>query len=753
MRRGWKSAKRCVEIHLAAVVTLLVLLPQAVRPTGGGFYKLPNGTSVDHDECSTTDFCSVNALCINTYGSYHCQCQAGYRNHNKKVTFPYSESFCRDINECTEQRGLCGPNATCKNTIGNYSCSCQPGFRSTSGQQTFTANESSCQDIDECTETPEICGPNAKCTNTLGTYNCSCSQGFNSSSGQQTFRANESSCQESPPDGPPQNCSLLYLPIELNQTFIDSSSWFCYISNYTLFVSQRLCDQSTSAPPLKDASAALSSILADQAHWTDMTKEHKSIVAEIYLQTIEELMLSVPENNDSHLWRENTSTENLELEILRIPSKYSAVKDTQELRSRGNMLEVNVQSIMGADREGPVTIGFSSYTGMELILNESFFNSSVSTSSAMKVNSPVVTATVSSRRQHNVTGPVKLTFHHKQLHWSNPVFCVYWKYQKNGSSWSPEGCEVVISNVSHTTCSCSHLTSFALIMAVYEQKIPDDSAFSIFSCVVVSTSLACLALAILTFLFTRSIVDANKTVYLHLSLCLFGAHLLFLIGVEWTSNKTLCSVVAGLLHFLFLASFTWMSLGGLQLLLLVRNLRAVKYSSRQGLRRRHLLPVGYGAPALIVAVAAVVFPRGYGGERHCWLSHQRGFFWSFLGPSWFLIAANLLLFSSVLYNLRSQLHGINSDVSKLKDTRQLTFKSIAHFVIMGCSWAVGLHQELQVLRYLFVLLNGLQGFFIFLVYCLLNRQVRGEYRSCFSRVTRQTETSVPEGTATKDTTL
>ncbi|KAG2457948.1 AGRE1 protein, partial [Polypterus senegalus] len=384
-----------------------------------------------------------------------------------------------------------------------------------------------------------------------------------------------------------------------------------------------------------------------------MTKEHKSIMAEIYLQTVEKLMMSVPDNNDSRLWRENVSTKNL----------------------------------------GPVTIGFSSYVGMELILNESFFYSSVSTSSAMKVNSPVITATVGNRQQHNLTAPVKLTLHHKQLHLSNPV-CVYWKYQTSGSSWSPEGCKMLISNVSHTTCSCSHLTSFALIMAISEQKIPDDSALSIFSSVVVSISLVCLALAILTFLLTRSIVDVNKTVYLHLSLCLFGAHLLFLTGVESTSNKTLCSVIAGFLHFLFLASFTWMSLGGLQLLLLVRNLKAVKYSSRQGLRRRHLLPVGYGAPALIVAVAAVVFPSGYGGEQHCWLSQYRGFFWSFRGPSYFLITANLLLFTSVLYNLRSQLHGVNSDVSKLKDTRE----NFAFGAMMDFEWFVFLLTQQKDIR-------------------------------------------------------
>ncbi|MGH0179998.1 UNVERIFIED_CONTAM: hypothetical protein FKN15_003014, partial [Acipenser sinensis] len=150
----------------------------------------------------------------------------------------------------------------------------------------------------------------------------------------------------------------------------------------------------------------------------------------------------------------------------------------------------------------------------------------------------------------------------------------------------------------------------------------------------------------------------------------------------------LCAVIAGLLHYLFTASFAWMCLEGVQLYLLVRNLNVVKYSSRQGLRRRFLLLAGYGSPALIVAVSAGVFPEGYG--------------------------SNTLL---------------------------LTFKAIAHCFIMGCSWILGFFQGLEFFRFVFVIINSLQGPFIFLVHCVLNQQVRMEYRKWFGCIYKQKDSS------------
>ncbi|KAG6921029.1 adhesion G protein-coupled receptor E4, partial [Chelydra serpentina] len=92
------------------------------------------------------------------------------------------------------------------------------------------------------------------------------------------------------------------------------------------------------------------------------------------------------------------------------------------------------------------------------------------------------------------------------------------------------------------------------------------------------------------------------------------------------------AVIAGLLHYLFLACFTWMFLEGLHLFLTVRNLQVVNYTSASRFKKRFMYPFGYGFPALVVAISAAVNPDGYGTSEHCWLSLERGFRWSFLGP-------------------------------------------------------------------------------------------------------------------------
>ncbi|MGH0168367.1 UNVERIFIED_CONTAM: hypothetical protein FKN15_054442 [Acipenser sinensis] len=187
-----------------------------------------------------------------------------------------------------------------------------------------------------------------------------------------------------------------------------------------------------------------------------------------------------------------------------------------------------------------------------------------------------------------------------------------------------------------------------------------------------------------------------------------------------------------------------MCLEGVQLYLLVRNLNVVKYSSRQGLRRRYLLLAGYGSPALIVAVSAGVFPEGYGSNTLCWLSHGRGFVWSFLGPVCVTIAVSrypccvhdVCTISSVTDSLH-----LPTDYDALSITLLLTFKAIAHCFIMGCSWILGFFQGLEFFRFVFVIINSLQGPFIFLVHCVLNQQVRVEYRKWFGRIYKQKDSS------------
>uniref|UniRef100_A0A674IPV1 Adhesion G protein-coupled receptor E1 n=1 Tax=Terrapene triunguis TaxID=2587831 RepID=A0A674IPV1_9SAUR len=330
------------------------------------------------------------------------------------------------------------------------------------------------------------------------------------------------------------------------------------------------------------------------------------------------------------------------------------------------------------------------------------------------LNSRVVSGAVGDGRPIHLSRPAHFTLRHRQVE-EEEALCVYWKVVAESGSWSQDGCTAVHKTSTHTTCRCNHLSSFSILMAPTTENYPRI----IITYVGLTLSLLCLFLAILTFLLCRSIRNVSTSLHLQLCLCLFLADLLFLTPVA-------CAVIAGLLHYLFLACFSWMFLEGLHLFLTIRNLKVVNYTSASRFKKRFMYPFGYGFPALVVAISAAVNPDGYGTSEHCWLSLDRGFRWSFLGPVCAIILINITFFTLTLWILRNSLSSLNADVSTLRDHRLLTFKAISQLFILGCTWSLGLLQvgpAATVMAYLFTIVNSLQGAFIFLVHCLLNRQV------------------------------
>uniref|UniRef100_A0A8C0H8P0 Uncharacterized protein n=1 Tax=Chelonoidis abingdonii TaxID=106734 RepID=A0A8C0H8P0_CHEAB len=309
------------------------------------------------------------------------------------------------------------------------------------------------------------------------------------------------------------------------------------------------------------------------------------------------------------------------------------------------------------------------------------------------------------------------------------ALCVYWKVVAESGSWSPDGCTAVHTNSTHTTCSCDHLSSFAVLMCPI--AVTESSPLTIITYIGLTLSLLCLFLSILTFLLCRSIRNVSTSLHLQLCIYLFLADLLFLTQVTRIRSQVACAVIAGLLHYLLLACFSWMFLEGLHLFLTVWNLTVVNYTSASWFKKRFMYPFGYGFPALVVAISAAVNPGAYGTSTHCWLSLERGFHWSFLGPVCAIILINIMFFALTLWILRNRLSSLNADVSTVRDHRLLTFKSIAQLFILGCTWSLGLLQvgpAATVMAYLFTIVNSLQGAFIFLVHCLLNRQVMPGFR-------------------------
>ncbi|XP_054418067.1 adhesion G protein-coupled receptor E2-like [Pteronotus mesoamericanus] len=259
----------------------------------------------------------------------------------------------------------------------------------------------------------------------------------------------------------------------------------------------------------------------------------------------------------------------------------------------------------------------------------------------------------------------------------------------------------------------------------------EDAALAVITQVGLSLSLLCLLLAALTFLLCKAIQSTSTSLHLQLCICLFLAHLLFLTAIDRTEHKVLCAIIAGALHYLYLAAFTWMLLEGLHLFLTARNLTVVNYSSVSRFMKKFMFPVGYGVPAVIVAISAASGPHLYGTAARCWLHTEEKFIWTFLGPVCTIISVNLAFFLMTIWILRNKLSSLNSDVSTLQNTRMLTFKAMAQLFILGCTWCLGVLQvgpAARAMAYLFTIINSLQGVFIFLVYCLLSQQVREQYR-------------------------
>lgn len=130
----------------------------------------------DIDECAaTTDICnSTSANCINTQGSYICQCLTGYQKQ--------LDGSCKDIDECDSS--VC--DHKCNNTMGSYICSCYPGFRS---------EGDNCFDIDECA-VPGLNECEQLCRNTEGSFACECFSGFrlNTTSRNTCLRISATEC-------------------------------------------------------------------------------------------------------------------------------------------------------------------------------------------------------------------------------------------------------------------------------------------------------------------------------------------------------------------------------------------------------------------------------------------------------------------------------------------------------------------------------------------------------------------------------
>ncbi|XP_068580134.1 adhesion G protein-coupled receptor B3 isoform X2 [Cebidichthys violaceus] len=348
-------------------------------------------------------------------------------------------------------------------------------------------------------------------------------------------------------------------------------------------------------------------------------------------------------------------------------------------------------------------------------------------------------------------------------------YCALWDSTMMNDSWgawSAKGCKTVLTDASHTKCLCDRVSTFAILA---QQPREITMAYSGVPSVtlIVGCGLSCLSLITLSVIYGvlwRYIRSERSIILLNFCLSIICSNILILVGQTQTHNVGVCIMTTAFLHFFFLASFCWVLTEAWQ------SYMAVTGKVRTRLIRKRFLCLGWGLPALVVAVSmGFTKTKGYGTPLYCWLSLEGGLLYAFVGPAAAVVLVNMVIGILVFNKLVSRdgildkklKHRAGYDSTSLQMSEPhtgLTLKCAKCGVVsttalsattasnaMASLWSSCVVLPLLALTWmsavlamtdkrsilfqiLFAVFDSLQGFVIVMVHCVLRREVQDAFR-------------------------
>uniref|UniRef100_A0A4W4H7M5 Cadherin EGF LAG seven-pass G-type receptor 1a n=1 Tax=Electrophorus electricus TaxID=8005 RepID=A0A4W4H7M5_ELEEL len=349
------------------------------------------------------------------------------------------------------------------------------------------------------------------------------------------------------------------------------------------------------------------------------------------------------------------------------------------------------------------------------------------------INSPVVTVVVHQEREAPTSPlmqrPITLVFRLLETQERTKPVCVYWNHSilvGSSGGWSARGCELVFRNSTHISCQCYHMTSFAVLMDISKREHGDVLPLKAVTYTTVSTSLVALLITFLLLAILRKLRSNLHSIHKNLVATIFFSELIFLAGINQTDNPFACTVVAILLHYSYMCTFTWMFVEGLHIYRMLTEMRNIN----QG-HMRFYYAIGWGIPAIITGLAVGLDPQGYGNPDFCWLSVYDTLIWSITGPISFVVLINIVIFvlaAKASCGRRQRAIEESGAISALRVAFLL-------LLLVSATWLLGLmavNSDVLTFHYLFAILSCLQGICIFFLHCVLNKDVRMGLQSAFT---------------------
>ncbi|XP_062429208.1 adhesion G protein-coupled receptor F5 isoform X2 [Rhea pennata] len=350
-------------------------------------------------------------------------------------------------------------------------------------------------------------------------------------------------------------------------------------------------------------------------------------------------------------------------------------------------------------------------------------------SKPMLVNGLLLTTTVSRNRSQNIS--INMTFAKKNASLKEPQ-CVFWNFGPNSSGdWNSSGCTPTEVG-GDVICSCSHLTSFSILMSPDESR--QGSTEDYITYVGLAISILSLVVCIIIESLVWKYVTNNTTSYmrhvciLNIAMSLLLADIWFLVTASIHNKKHICTVVTFFIHLFYLSVFFWMlSLG----LILFYRLVFILHNTSKTTQKVLAFCLGYGCPFVIAVITiAVTLPRDvYTRKKVCWLNWEdSNALLAFVVPVLIIVAINLFITAVVIIKILRPTIGDRTNKQEKNSLIQIG-KSVAILTpLLGLTWGFGLatiiKSSSRAFHILFALLNSLQGLFILVFGTLWDKKIQ-----------------------------
>ncbi|XP_064172792.1 adhesion G protein-coupled receptor B3 isoform X2 [Anguilla rostrata] len=400
------------------------------------------------------------------------------------------------------------------------------------------------------------------------------------------------------------------------------------------------------------------------------------------------------------------------------------------------------------------------------------------------VNSKVIAVTVRPDPRMQET-PLEIELAHLANGTMNP-FCALWDstvMNDSWGTWSAKGCKTVLTDASHTKCLCDRVSTFA-ILAQQPREIAMEYSGVPTVTLIVGCGLSCVALITLAVVYAvlwRYIRSERSIILINFCLSIVCSNVLILVGQTQTHNAGVCTMTTAFLHFFFLASFCWVLTEAWQ------SYMAVTGKVRTRLIRKRFLCLGWGLPALVVAISmGFTKAKGYGTPQYCWLSLEGGLLYAFVGPAAAVVLVNMvigiLVFNKLVsrdgildkklkhragpmtephtgLTLKCAKCGVVSTTALSATTASNAMASLwsscVVLPLLALTWmsaVLAMTDKRSILfQILFAVFDSLQGFVIVMVHCVLRREVQDAFRcrlrNCQDPISTDATGTFPNGHA------